>query len=189
MGFVTERHQSRFPTRRLAGSAQVSRVLWKDQAKHVVGEDTEAISKPDASLKSCKLTWHGSSVHHLALPQCSAKALSYQEHCRGTAQNSMENGKENHGKELQLQTHQGDVSFGEARCSPAEENLPLASLPQTKSCKEETENQGEGAPTLDSCPMCLICFSGISGLCCYSHSGTCSARTQMPLAEQLWSSF
>ncbi|XP_061207657.1 Fanconi anemia core complex-associated protein 20 [Neopsephotus bourkii] len=159
MGFVTERHQSRFPMRRLAGSAQVSRVLRKDQAKHVVEEDAEAISKPDASLKSCKLTWHRSSVHHLALPQCSAKALSYQQHCRGTAQNSMENG--DHGKELQLQTHQGDVSFGEARCSSAEENLPLASVPQIKSCKEETENQGEGAPTLDSCPMCLICFSGM----------------------------
>ncbi|KAM4646593.1 Fanconi anemia core complex-associated protein 20 isoform 1-T1 [Amazona ochrocephala] len=136
-------------------------VTITDQAKHVVGEDTEAISKPDASPKSCKLTWHRSSVHHLALPQCSAKALSYQQHCRGTAQNSMENGKEIHGEELQLQTQQGDVSFGEARCSPAEENSPLVSVPQTKSCKEETEDQGEGAPALDSCPMCLICFSGM----------------------------
>ncbi|XP_065552273.1 Fanconi anemia core complex-associated protein 20 isoform X2 [Lathamus discolor] len=136
-------------------------VTITDQAKHVAGEDTEAISKPDVSLKSYELTWNRSSVHHLALPQCSAKALSCQQHCGGTAQNSMENGKENHGKELQLQTHQGDVSFREARCSPAEENPPLASVPQTKSCKEETENQGEGASTLDSCPMCLIHFSGM----------------------------
>ncbi|XP_030900184.2 Fanconi anemia core complex-associated protein 20 [Melopsittacus undulatus] len=153
-------------------------VTITDQAKHVVGEDTEAISKPDVSPKSCKLTWQRSSVHHLALPQCSVEALSHQQHCRGTAQNTMENGEENNGKELQLQTHQGDVSFAEARFSHAEENPPLSSVPQTKSCKEETENQGEGAPILDSCPMCRMCFSGtLSQLDIDEHLAMCLSES------------
>ncbi|XP_030364065.1 Fanconi anemia core complex-associated protein 20 isoform X2 [Strigops habroptila] len=153
-------------------------VTITDQAKHVVGEDTEAISKSDVSPKSCKLTWHGSSVHDLALPRCSAKALSDQQHCGGTAQNSRESGKENHRKELQLQTHQGGVSFGEARCTPAEENPPLVSLPGTKSCKEEEEYWGEGAPTLDSCPMCLIRFSGtLSQLDVDGHLARCLSES------------
>lgn len=126
----------------------------------MVGEDTKGISKLDASPKSCKLTQHRSSTHHLALSQSSAKAFSFQQHCRGTVQNSRENRKGNDRKELQIQMHQGHISVGEARHLPAEKKLPPVSVPGTESCKEKTENQSEGSSTLDSCPMCLIQFSG-----------------------------
>ncbi|XP_075629363.1 Fanconi anemia core complex-associated protein 20 [Balearica regulorum gibbericeps] len=148
------------------------------QAKNMVGEDTKGISKLDASPKSCKLTQHRSSTHHLALSQSSAKAFSFQQHCSGTVQNSRENRKGNDRKELQIQMHQGHISFGEARHLPAEKKLPPVSVPGTESCKEKTENQSEGSSTLDSCPMCLIQFSGtLSQLDIDGHLARCLSES------------
>ncbi|XP_071623485.1 Fanconi anemia core complex-associated protein 20 [Heliangelus exortis] len=131
----------------------------RDQIKNTFGEDRKCISKLDASPKSCKLPQQGSSTHPLALSQ-SSKSFSFQQHCRGNIQNSKENREENYRKELQTQTHQGNISFGEARCIPGEEAPPLVSVSGTESCKEKMENQSEGSSTLDSCPMCLMQFSG-----------------------------
>ncbi|XP_059685850.1 Fanconi anemia core complex-associated protein 20 [Gavia stellata] len=149
-----------------------------DQAKNMVGEDTKGISKLDASPKSRTLTQHTSSTHHLTLSQSSPKAFSFQQRCRGTVQNSRENRKENDRKELQMQTHQGNISFGEARYVPAENKPPRASVPGTESCKEKTENQSEGSSTLDSCPMCLIHFSGtLSQLDIDGHLARCLSES------------
>ncbi|XP_068270385.1 Fanconi anemia core complex-associated protein 20 [Nyctibius grandis] len=153
-------------------------VTITDQAKNMVGEDTKGISNLDASPNSCKLTQHRSSTHHLALPQSSAKAFSFQEYCRGTGQKSRENRKENDGQELQIQTHQGTMSFGEARRVPAEKQPPLGSIPGTESCTEKTENQSEGSSTLDSCPMCLMSFSGtLSQLDIDGHLAKCLSES------------
>ncbi|XP_014799363.1 PREDICTED: uncharacterized protein LOC106889125 [Calidris pugnax] len=128
-----------------------------DHIKNMVGGDTKGISKLDISPKSCKLTQH-SSTHPLGLSQSSAEAFSFQQLCRGMEQNR-ENRKEDYREELQIKTHQGTISFGEARSVPAEEK-PLGSVPGTESCKTTTENQSGGSSTLDSCPMCLIHFNG-----------------------------
>ncbi|KAM6240940.1 Fanconi anemia core complex-associated protein 20 [Porphyrio hochstetteri] len=129
-----------------------------DQAKNMAGEDTKVISKLDASPKSYKFTQH-SLTHHLVLPQSSVKAFSFPQDCRGTVQNSRENRKENDRKELQNQTHQGSILSGEAQYEPTEKQPPLVSVPGTESCKT-TENQSRASATLDSCPMCLVDFSG-----------------------------
>ncbi|XP_075577850.1 Fanconi anemia core complex-associated protein 20 [Pelecanus crispus] len=153
-------------------------VTITDQAKNMVGEDTKEISKLNVSPKSCKLTQYGSSTHHLALSQSSAKAFSFQQHCRGTVQNSREIRKENDRKELQIQTHQGNISFGEAGYVPAEKKPPPGSIPGTESCEEKTENQSEGSSTLDSCPMCLIHFSGtLSQLDIDGHLARCLSES------------
>ncbi|XP_076212457.1 Fanconi anemia core complex-associated protein 20 [Aptenodytes patagonicus] len=153
-------------------------VTITDQAKNMVGNDTKGISELDASPKSRKLTQHRSSTHHLTLSQSSGKAFSFQQHYRGAVQNSRENRKENDRKELQIQTHQGNISFGEARYAPAEKKLPLVSVPGTESCKEKTENQSEGLSTLDSCPMCLIHFSGtLSQLDIDGHLARCLSES------------
>lgn len=123
------------------------------QAKTMVEEDTEDISELGASPKSCKATQQTISTHPSALSQSSAKAFSLQHHCRGTAQNRRENKKGDDRKELQIQTHQGKISFS----VPAEK--PLVSTPGTESC-EKMENQGGGSSALESCPMCLMRFSG-----------------------------
>ncbi|XP_029873503.1 Fanconi anemia core complex-associated protein 20 isoform X2 [Aquila chrysaetos chrysaetos] len=152
-------------------------VTITDQAKNMVGEDTKGISKLDASPKSRKLTQHGSSTHRLTLSQSSPKAFSFQQHCRATVQNSRENRKENNRKELQIQTHQGNISFGEARYVSAEKKPPLVSVPGTESCKK-MENQSEGSSTLDSCPMCLISFSGtLSQLDIDGHLARCLSES------------
>lgn len=111
------------------------------QAKNVVGGDTK-----------------GSLTCHLAWSQSSAEALSSRQQCRGMAQASRENRRESDGEELQIQPNQGKVSLGEAACVPAEQKPPPVNGPGTDGC-EETE-QSEGSSTLDSCPMCLIRFSG-----------------------------
>ncbi|XP_074970469.1 Fanconi anemia core complex-associated protein 20 [Phalacrocorax aristotelis] len=153
-------------------------VTVTDQAKNMVGEDTNGISKLDASPKSCKLAQHRTSTHHSASSQSSAKAFSFQQHCRGTVQDSGKNRKENDSKELQIQTHQGTILFGEARNVPAEKQPPLVSVPGTESCKEKTENQSEGSSTLDSCPMCLIHFSRtLSQLDIDSHLARCLSES------------
>ncbi|XP_026718337.1 Fanconi anemia core complex-associated protein 20 [Athene cunicularia] len=132
-------------------------VAITDQAKNMVGEDTEVLSNPEVSPKSHQLM-QPSSTHNSALLQSSAEAFSFQQQCRGTVQSSWENRKENDREELQIQTHEGIISFGEAGYVPAEEQPPLASVPGTESCKK-MENPSEASSTLESCPMCQMDFS------------------------------
>nr|XP_009669886.1 PREDICTED: Fanconi anemia-associated protein of 20 kDa [Struthio camelus australis] len=141
----------------------------RDQTKNMVGENSKGISVPDENPKSCILAQHEHSAYHLALSQSSAKALSFQQHCRGTVQNS---------RESQLQTHPGNVSFGEARSMPAERKSLLVNVPGTESCKEKPEDQSEVTLILDSCPMCLIQFSGtLSQLDIDGHLARCLSES------------
>ncbi|XP_064893532.1 Fanconi anemia core complex-associated protein 20 [Columba livia] len=129
------------------------------QAKNVVGGDTK-----------------GSLTCHLAWSQSSAEALSSRQQCRGMAQASRENRRESGGEELQIQPNQGKVSLGEAACVPAEQKPPPVNGPGTDGC-EETE-QSEGSSTLDSCPMCLIRFSGtLSQLDIDGHLARCLSES------------
>ncbi|XP_025952296.1 Fanconi anemia core complex-associated protein 20 [Dromaius novaehollandiae] len=153
-------------------------VTIKDQTKNVVRENSKGISKLNVNPKSYKLTQHKYSTYHLALSQNSAKTLGFQQYCRGTIQNSKENRKEKNSSIPQLQTYQGNVSFHEARPMPAERNSLLVSMPGTESCKEKTEDQSEGTLTLDSCPMCLIQFSGtLSQLDIDGHLARCLSES------------
>ncbi|XP_068014320.1 Fanconi anemia core complex-associated protein 20 [Melanerpes formicivorus] len=150
-------------------------VTATDQAKTMVDKDTKEISELGASPKPCKTPPHTGSKHHLPLAQSPAKMFSFQQHCRGTAQNR-EIRKDDERKELQIQTHQGKISLGEARCVPAEKPPPV-SVPGTESCKE-MENQSGGPSALASCPMCLLQFSGtLSQLDIDGHLARCLSES------------
>lgn len=130
-----------------------------DQAKTASGEGTKGVSKLHASPKSCKLPGHSSSAQPSALAQSPAEALSPQQHRTGTVQNSRADREEKGEEDPQIQTHQGDVPVGESRVGPAEKPR-LGSAPGAESREEKMENQSEAASALDSCPMCLMQFSG-----------------------------
>ncbi|XP_021273315.1 Fanconi anemia core complex-associated protein 20 [Numida meleagris] len=144
--------------------------------KNTAGEDTGGISKVDVNLKPCDVSQHKTSTCHLALSQGTAKALSVQQHCRGAVQNSKENRKQEK-RELQAQIHRGSISFGETRRVPAAGNPPLVSMAGNESCRESSV-QSEGSSTLDSCPMCLIRFSGtLSQLDIDGHLARCLSES------------
>ncbi|XP_035413696.1 Fanconi anemia core complex-associated protein 20 [Cygnus atratus] len=152
-------------------------VTATDQTKNTVGEDTQSTSKMAVNLKSHKVTQHNTSTCHSTLSQGAAKALNFQQHCRGTVHNSKENRKQDK-KEHQAQMHQSSISFGKAKTVPTEKKPPLVSTPGTESCKEKTANQSEGSLTLNSCPMCQIQFSAtMSQLDIDSHLARCLSES------------
>lgn len=142
----------------LPSTSEQTRSKTNTDPKNMAGEDTGGVSKADVDLKPFKDTQHKTSTCHLALSQRTVKALSIQQHCRGTVQNSKEKKKQEK-RELQTQMHQSSISFGETRSVPAERKPPLVSMAGNESCKENPVQQSEGSSTLDSCPMCLIRFS------------------------------
>lgn len=123
-----------------------------DQAKSVSGADTKGISKLDVSPKSCQLPGHSGSAEPLESP---AGARSPQQRRAGTAESSGTGAGQG---EPRTQTAPGDVPGAEATGAPAEKPR-LGSAPGAES-HEEMENQSEAASALDSCPMCLMQFSG-----------------------------
>ncbi|XP_062449620.1 Fanconi anemia core complex-associated protein 20 [Rhea pennata] len=153
-------------------------VTIKDQSRNVAGKNSKGISKLGVNPESSKLTQHKYSTYHLATLQSSAETLGFQQYCRETIQNSKENRKENNSSVSQLQTYRSNVSSGEARSMPAERSSLPVSMPGTESCKEKTEDRSEGTLTLDSCPMCLIQFSGtLSQLDIDGHLARCLSES------------
>ncbi|XP_053941778.1 Fanconi anemia core complex-associated protein 20 [Cuculus canorus] len=143
--------------------------------KNMVEEDTQGIAKLAASPKPCKVPQGISSARPSALLQSRAEATCFQQQCREAVQHSRDNRKEDDGKELHLPTRRGNASLSGAREVSAEGTPPP--VPGTKSCKE-TENQSEGASTLDSCPMCLLRFSGtLSQLDIDGHLARCLSES------------
>ncbi|XP_015737960.1 Fanconi anemia core complex-associated protein 20 [Coturnix japonica] len=143
----------------------------------MAGEDIGGISKADVDLKPFTDTQHKTSTCHLPLPQGTVKALSVQQHCRGTVQNSKEKGKQEK-SELQAQTHQSSISFGESRSVPTGRKPPLLSMAGNESCKENSVQESEGSSALDSCPMCLTPFSGrLSQLDIDGHLARCLSES------------
>ncbi|XP_068891309.1 Fanconi anemia core complex-associated protein 20 [Aphelocoma coerulescens] len=161
-------------------SSTAEKTCWgisTDQAKTASGEDTQGVSKLDARLKPCELPGHSSSAQPSALAQSPTEALSPQQHRTGTVQNSRAEGKEKGEEEPQIQTHQGDVPVGKSRGGPAEKPR-LGSAPGAESCEEKMENQSEAASALDSCPMCLMQFSGrLSQLDIDGHLARCLSES------------
>ncbi|XP_058711364.1 Fanconi anemia core complex-associated protein 20 isoform X2 [Poecile atricapillus] len=148
-----------------------------DQDKTVSGADRKGVSELDVSPKSCKFPGHSSSAQPLALVQSSAEALSPQQHCTGTVQNSRADRKEKGEEKTQIQTHQGDLPVGEATEVSAEKPW-LGNTLGAESREEKMENQGEASSALDSCPMCLMQFTGrLSQLDIDGHLARCLSES------------
>ncbi|KAJ7421474.1 Fanconi anemia core complex-associated protein 20 [Willisornis vidua] len=144
-----------------------------DQAKTAVVEDTKGISTLEVSPESHKLPGHRSSAQPMA--QSSIKAFSSQQHHTEAAQNRGENREGSGRKELQIQPPVGNIPAGQDRWVPAEK--PGGSVPGAESC-EKMENQSEGSSALDSCPMCLMQFSGtLSQLDIDGHLARCLSES------------
>ncbi|XP_072210120.1 Fanconi anemia core complex-associated protein 20 [Excalfactoria chinensis] len=147
-----------------------------DSPPDMAGEDTGGVSKADVDLKPFTDTQHKTSTCHLPLPQRTVKALSVEQHCRGTVQNSKKGKQEKN--ELQAQTHQSSISFGESRSVPTGRKSPLVNVAGNESCKENSGQESEGSSALDSCPMCLIRFSGrLSQLDIDGHLARCLSES------------
>ncbi|XP_063273462.1 Fanconi anemia core complex-associated protein 20 [Prinia subflava] len=146
----------------LAAAEKPCRETSTDQAKSASGADAEGVSELGVSPRPHKLPGHSSSAQPSALLHSPAEALSPQQHQTGTAQKS---GKEKGEEKPQTQTQHGDPPLG----VPAEE---------LGSDEERKENQGEAAAALDSCPMCLMQFSGrLSQLDIDGHLARCLSES------------
>ncbi|XP_056364108.1 Fanconi anemia core complex-associated protein 20 [Oenanthe melanoleuca] len=148
-----------------------------DQAKTVSGADTKGVSELDVSPKSCKDPGHSRSAHPSALLQSPAEALNPQQHHTETAQNSRADRREKGEEKPQIQTHQGDLPAGETTGVPVEKPQ-LGSAPGAESHEEKMEQQSDTASALDSCPMCLMQFSGrLSQLDIDGHLARCLSES------------
>ncbi|XP_066059348.1 Fanconi anemia core complex-associated protein 20 [Chamaea fasciata] len=144
-----------------------------DQGKTASGADAKGVSELDVSPKAHKPPGHGSSAQPLV--QSPAEALSPQQHRTGPAHTSRAGGRKKGEEKPQAQTHQGSVPAGEALGEPAEKPGPRSPA-GAESHEENTENQSEAA--LDSCPMCLMQFSGrLSQLDIDGHLARCLSES------------
>ncbi|XP_064535058.1 Fanconi anemia core complex-associated protein 20 [Pseudopipra pipra] len=142
-----------------------------DRGKPAAGGGTKGISELGASPEPRQLPGHRSSAQPLA--QGSGRASSPRQHHTGAAQ-SRGGRREKGGKELQPQ--EGKVPAGQDRAVPVEE--PPGSIPGAGSCEEKVENQSGGSSALDSCPMCLMQFSGtLSQLDIDGHLARCLSES------------
>nr|XP_042708762.1 Fanconi anemia core complex-associated protein 20 isoform X3 [Chrysemys picta bellii] len=99
--------------------------------------------------------------------------------CKGTVLSEEKNRKENESKGQQsyAQMYQHNVLLGETRSTSAEIKSPV-DIPKMEGLEEKAEDQRAGTLTLDSCPMCLIQFTGIlSQLDIDSHLAKCLSES------------
>ncbi|KAM7030842.1 Fanconi anemia core complex-associated protein 20 [Acridotheres tristis] len=158
-------------------SEKTCRRTSTEQAKTAPGADTKGVSELDVSPKSSKLPGHSSSAQPSALLQSPAEAWSPQPHHTGTVQNSRADRREKGEEKPQIQTHQGDLAAREATGVPVEKPQ-LGSAPGAESHEDKMENQSEAASALDSCPMCLMQFSGrLSQLDIDGHLARCLSES------------
>ncbi|XP_064253284.1 Fanconi anemia core complex-associated protein 20 [Passer domesticus] len=144
-----------------------------EQAKTASGADTKGVAELDVSPKPRELPGHSSS----ALAQSPAEALGPQQLHTGTVQSSRADRREKGEEKPQIQTHQGELPVGEATGLPAEKPR-LGSTPGAESHEEKVENQSEAPSALDSCPMCLMQFSGrLSQLDIDGHLARCLSES------------
>lgn len=129
----------------LSSTEKTCRGSSTDQGRPAPGADTEGVSGLDVSPKPWKVPGHSSSAQPSA-----QRALGPQQHT-GTAQDSRAGRRQQGEEKPQIQTHHGEL--------PAEEPQP-GSAPGAQSHEEKVENQSEAASALDSCPMCLMQFTG-----------------------------
>uniref|UniRef100_A0A8C3N2M8 Uncharacterized protein n=2 Tax=Thraupidae TaxID=400783 RepID=A0A8C3N2M8_GEOPR len=149
----------------------------RDEAKPASGADTRGVSELDVSPKPCQVPGHSSSAQPSVLVQSPAEALGPQQQLTGTVQNSRADRREKGEEKPQIQTHQGELPAGEATGVPVEKP-GLGSTPGAESHEEKMENQSEARSALDSCPMCLMQFSGrLSQLDIDGHLARCLSES------------
>ncbi|RLV95063.1 hypothetical protein DV515_00012939 [Chloebia gouldiae] len=142
-----------------------------DQTKTASGADTKGVSELDVSPKSGKLPGHSSSAQPSALAQSPAEALSPQQQHTGTVESSRAGRKGKGEEKPQMQPQQGELP------APVE-NPRLGSAPGAEGYEEKVQNQSEAAAALDSCPMCLMQFSGrLSQLDIDGHLARCLSES------------
>ncbi|XP_024063658.2 Fanconi anemia core complex-associated protein 20 [Terrapene carolina triunguis] len=121
-----------------------------------------------------------STLHSVpASTQSLAKDFCLQQLCKGTVLSEEKNRKENEskGQQSDAQMHQHNVLLGETRSTSAEIKSPV-DVPKMEGLEEKAEDQRAGTLTLDSCPMCLIQFTGIlSQLDIDSHLAKCLSES------------
>ncbi|CAM5105721.1 unnamed protein product [Natator depressus] len=114
-----------------------------------------------------------------ASTQSLAKDFCLQQLCKGTVLSEEKNRKENESKGQQSlsQMHQHNVLLGQTRSTSAEIKSPV-DIPKMEGLEEKAEDQRAGTLTLDSCPMCLIQFTGtLSQLNIDSHLAKCLSES------------
>ncbi|KAM9115860.1 Fanconi anemia core complex-associated protein 20 isoform 2-T2 [Pangshura tecta] len=120
-----------------------------------------------------------STLHSVpASTQSLAKDFCLQQLCKGTVLGEEKSRKENEskGQQSDAQIHQHNVLLGETRSTSAE--IKSVDIPKMEGLEEKAEDQRAGALTLDSCPMCLIQFTGtLSQLDIDSHLAKCLSES------------
>ncbi|XP_063032770.1 Fanconi anemia core complex-associated protein 20 [Melospiza melodia melodia] len=149
----------------------------RDEARPAPGADTEGVAELDVSPKPCKVPGHSSSAQPPALAQSPAGALGPQQQHTGTAKSSRADRREQGEEKPQIQTHQGELPAGEDTGVPVEKPQ-TGSAPGAESHEEKMEIQSEASSVLDSCPMCLMQFSGrLSQLDMDGHLARCLSES------------
>nr|XP_026652572.1 Fanconi anemia core complex-associated protein 20 [Zonotrichia albicollis] len=139
----------------------------RDEARPACGADTEGVPELAVSPKPCEVPGHSSSAQ--------PSALGPQQQHTGTAQSSRAGRREQGEEKPQIQTHQGELPAGEGTGVPAEKPQPRNA---PESHEEKMENQSEASSALDSCPMCLMQFSGrLSQLDIDGHLARCLSES------------
>ncbi|KAM7139241.1 Fanconi anemia core complex-associated protein 20 [Macrochelys suwanniensis] len=122
-----------------------------------------------------------STLHSVpASTQGLAKDFCLQQLSKGTVLSKEKNRKENEskGQQSHAQMHQHNVLLGETRSTSAEIKSPAVDIPKMEGLEEKAEDQRAGPLTLESCPMCLIQFTGtLSQLDIDSHLAKCLSES------------
>ncbi|XP_053865518.1 Fanconi anemia core complex-associated protein 20 isoform X2 [Malaclemys terrapin pileata] len=137
--------------------------------------------KEKESTEKYELNQFTDSILHSvpASTQSLAKDFCLQQLCKGTVLSEEKNRKENESKGQQsyAQMYQHNVLLGETRSTSAEIKSPV-DISKMEGLEEKAEDQRAGTLTLDSCPMCLIQFTGIlSQLDIDSHLAKCLSES------------
>nr|XP_025038463.1 Fanconi anemia core complex-associated protein 20 isoform X2 [Pelodiscus sinensis] len=99
--------------------------------------------------------------------------------CKGTVLSEENNRRENEsqGQHSLAEMHQHNILLGKTSSVSAEIKSPV-DIPKMEGLKEKAEDQRAGTVTLDSCPMCLIQFTGtLSQLDIDSHLAKCLSES------------
>nr|XP_014427057.2 Fanconi anemia core complex-associated protein 20 isoform X1 [Pelodiscus sinensis] len=108
-----------------------------------------------------------------------AKHFCFQQLCKGTVLSEENNRRENEsqGQHSLAEMHQHNILLGKTSSVSAEIKSPV-DIPKMEGLKEKAEDQRAGTVTLDSCPMCLIQFTGtLSQLDIDSHLAKCLSES------------
>uniref|UniRef100_A0A8C8RQ26 UBZ2-type domain-containing protein n=1 Tax=Pelusios castaneus TaxID=367368 RepID=A0A8C8RQ26_9SAUR len=176
------------------GKKQLSIVSVVDNISFAVSEDSAENPRiKDSRKSSSKLKGKGRTerctwIHHTdsalhsvpASTQSHAKDFCPQQLCKGPvlSEEKTRKDQESKGQESPAQMHQHNVLLCEIKSAGAEIKSPPVDIPRMEGPDEKAEDRGAGTLTLDSCPMCLIQFTGtLSQLDIDSHLAKCLSES------------